>query len=287
MPASGWAPTSCSTSRGALRADPLEISSANPRGFLLIYVVLGMHKSGTTLVSQILHSSGIDMGEFDPGVNYDRGNKYERAESLALDLDILGTDSYRVIDLPPLEHAVLSAAQRERMVSIIDACEEEHEDWGMKDPRMCLTYPLWADELPPHRLIVVFRDPTQIWQRFKWKGKQRLVINPRRAYIYQEMWVRHNRSILEILRSSDRESVVLGYHELMTDDREFARLQAFAGRSLHDVRKPELYRSRSEPDLLLKLAGWWLGRRTGLRSDETFAELEEYRSRQVAATATP
>jgi len=36
----------------------------------MIYVVLGMHKSGTTLVSQILHRSGIDMGDgFEVGMD--------------------------------------------------------------------------------------------------------------------------------------------------------------------------------------------------------------------------
>mgnify|MGYP001063669191 CR=1 FL=1 len=30
-----------------------------------VFVVLGMHKSGTTLVSQILHRSGIEMGDAD------------------------------------------------------------------------------------------------------------------------------------------------------------------------------------------------------------------------------
>lgn len=45
----------------------------------MIFVVLGMHKSGTTLVSQILHHSGIPMGDgFDENVTYDGGNKYER-----------------------------------------------------------------------------------------------------------------------------------------------------------------------------------------------------------------
>ena len=42
------------------------MSGAPPEEPAVIYVVLGMHKSGTTLVSQTLHKSGVSMGpEFD------------------------------------------------------------------------------------------------------------------------------------------------------------------------------------------------------------------------------
>ena len=61
------------------------------------YVVLGMHKSGTTLVSQMLHQSGINMGDFDPLVSYDRGNQYERESALQLDMDIMRAKDDQVL----------------------------------------------------------------------------------------------------------------------------------------------------------------------------------------------
>jgi hypothetical protein len=246
-----------------------------------------MHKSGTTLVSQILNSSGIDMGEFDPDVHYDRGNKYERAESLALDMDILGMDSYDVLNLPHSAPSSLTQDQREGIQSIVSACEAKHSDWGMKDPRMCMTYHLWAKALPPHRLIVVYRDPAHIWPRYRWRGLRGIVNNPGRAHTYQRLWIEHNRGILAALESGAAENIVLHYHELMTEDREFQRLQTFVGHDLNDLRKPEMYRSRSEPDLLMKTTGWWLKKQTGLTTDGIFSKLVEYRSRQIEAEAGP
>ncbi len=49
-------------------------------GIQMIYVIFGMHKSGTTLVAEMLHKSGINMGDFDESVSYDIGNQYERNE---------------------------------------------------------------------------------------------------------------------------------------------------------------------------------------------------------------
>ena len=51
----------------------------------MIYVVLGMHKSGTTLVAKMLHASGINMGEsIDESADYSAGNHYERQSTAEL-----------------------------------------------------------------------------------------------------------------------------------------------------------------------------------------------------------
>ena len=252
----------------------------------MILVVLGMHKSGTTLVSQILHSSGINMGAFDPAIHYDHGNKYERADSLALDMDILGTESHDVLDLSIDDDYELSPSQQDQMQSLIRNCEADHDDWGMKDPRMCLTYRLWNENLPPHKLIVVYREPAQVWPRFKWWGKRGLVTNFRRAYAYLRLWIDHNRSILNAIRDSSCPRIVLSYHDLMTDDAEFERLRTFVGHDLVDSRKPELYRSTSQPDFYLRLARWVLEKRTGLRASETLVELQDLRAREIMDSLT-
>ena len=43
----------------------------------MIFIILGMHKSGTTLLARALHESDVMMGEsFPPGVEYAKA-KYE------------------------------------------------------------------------------------------------------------------------------------------------------------------------------------------------------------------
>ena len=58
----------------------------------MIHVVLGMHKSGTTLVSELLHHAGIDMVDAaDPDTSYDHGNKWERDSTKQVNHAILGS----------------------------------------------------------------------------------------------------------------------------------------------------------------------------------------------------
>jgi hypothetical protein len=249
----------------------------------MIYVVLGMHKSGTTLLAQILHHSGISMGEdIDAGVAYDEGNKYERGSCLRLNMEILGAPDYEVLDLSAQRAGPLSAGQRARMQSIITRCSAAHDDWGFKDPRTTLTYQLWAEELPPHRLIAVYRPPAEIWPRFRYTGLRRHYMNPLLAWRFANRWYEHNLRLLDHLAASTQERIVLSYRDLMTTDEEFARLQRFVGRPLVDRRRKDLYRSRRTRDSLLGLALRGCAARYGRSAVQIMQELDGMRRSPAA-----
>ena len=244
----------------------------------MIYVILGMHKSGTTLVSQILHASGINMGEFDEDVSYDQGNKFERETTLAWDMEILGASDFGVLDLTPDGVPAMNDDQRGRMRGIIADCQGKYANWGFKDPRSALTYDLWAQELPEHRIIAVYRDPAEVWPRFKWRGLRKWHTNFDRAHAYLQRWNEHNRNILRFLSETSMPSLVISYHTLMGGSGELARLQEFVGRELADRRKPGLYRSRSRGDFFLRAAEWRIRRASGSSSAEVLAALDARRS---------
>ena len=244
----------------------------------MIYVVLGMHKSGTTLVSQILHHSGINMGSrIDDRISYDEGNKYERRSTLALNMEILGTDTFSIIDLPAPETLRLTPGQRARMRAIIEGCNRKYTRWGFKDPRTTLTYRLWASELPAHRVIAVYRAPLEIWPRFRYNGVKYLYTNPLRAVKFMHRWCEHNVRILSDLQECAVDFLILNYHALMTTDAEFRRLETFVGQPLQDRRRADLYRNRPRQSLLLRWAAWWVHRQTGHHPDDIIRRLEALR----------
>lgn len=225
----------------------------------MIYVVLGMHKSGTTLISRLLHHSGVNMGEsIDPNTSYDRGNKYERRSTLELNVSILGLKDFRdpSLSVPAPDPPVLTQVQRTRMDEIIRECNRAHTDWGFKDPRTCLVYPLWASALPEHRIIAIFRPANEIWPRYRHQRLNHFHRNPSRAWAFLKGWCTYNASILTHLENTSMNSLVLSYRELMTSDTGFQRLQRFVGVELSDQRQTNLYRTRSEGSPLL-----WAGAR--------------------------
>jgi len=209
--------------------------------------------------------------------SYDRGNKYERASVLALDMDILGAPDDEVLDLGVRGPLQLTDAQRARMRGIIADGQSRHADWGFKDPRLTLVYDLWAQELPEHRLIAVYRDPAEAWPRFKWRGRRLHHTNVARAAAFLDRWHEHNECLLRLAKSGRPNLLVLSYHELMSNDAELQRLRDFVGRNLVDRRQNNLYRGRPRPDLFLRAASWWRDRRTGRPAAAVLADLDAAR----------
>jgi hypothetical protein len=241
----------------------------------MIFVILGMHKSGTTLVAQILHHSGINMGEdFDSQVSYDEGNKYERETAVALNLNILGVSNFKIIDVPTPKQLDLTPQQRLRMREIVQNCNETYTHWGFKDPRTTLVYPLWRSELPEHKIIAIYRTPEEIWPRFRYRGK-RYFMNPYRAWLFMSRWYEHNALILSYLRQTSMNFLLLNYQDLINTDTEFKEIENFVGFKLEDRRNKKLYRNRqTESYFLLKMAGWLVEKQRGCHPNEIQQQLQ-------------
>ncbi len=209
-------------------------------------VILGMHKSGTTLVSRILHESGISMGRFDPKIGYDQGNHYEREECNDLNRRLLGTPagrSFEVVHRPRPPYPAELEAEAKRLTASLNA---RHDTWGFKDPRTCLTFDFWKKHLPDARIILVFRDPSEVWQHHLHpRLLKRLLYSAGKGTRVLRAWAVYNRSALEAIESFPKERVhVLEYSRFMTDPGAIDRLARFVGTPLTDLRKPEFYRSR-------------------------------------------
>ncbi len=217
----------------------------------MIYVILGMHKSGTTLVSRMLHRSGISMvADEKASVSYDQGNKYERLVVKDLNDEILGSKNVSSIEIKRPAVLSISDMQREQIQDMVMDLNGRHKDWGFKDPRTCLTYPLWAELLGDHKIIVILRDPGEIWHNYSSTNPFKSVF---RAWRLMDSWIQANMSILKWIQSSTMPVLVLKYRELMNDQESVDRLSEFVGRPLQDERRPNLCRGRNRGVSVLRL----------------------------------
>jgi len=223
----------------------------------LIYVVLGMHKSGTTLVSQILHQSGVNMGEFDSKVSYDQGNKYERLETHDLNIELLGTayaESSLNVSSPLREMARVPLRHLEKMKRFVETMKHFPPDWGFKDPRTCLTYSIWKTVLPEHRLICIFRDPAALWKHYQPKRFWNFPVTLERSWKSLTGWYVYNREMLRFIEETQDGYYLAKYGDFMQNEAEFKRLCAFIGRALKDCRDSKLFRNRPETSWLYKIS---------------------------------
>lgn len=203
-------------------------------------VVLGMHKSGTTLLAETLHKSGVDMVEQGPERDdYDLGAKYERRATLELNHRLLGWQVDRH-SLAVAGYPIVKTSQTiiEDMKSV-SAGRYGGDGWGFKDPRTCLTYDVWRRVLPQHRLLVIFRNPFQVCRHYN-------ATNPWETWKVLHVWSIYNRAILRACRVHQQSDLlVLEYERFMECDEELARLEGFLDQPIEDVRQSEKYRHRA------------------------------------------
>lgn len=127
------------------------------------FVVLGMHRSATSLVAQGLHRCDIFMGEklLGPHESNPYGH-WEDVSFIGVNDKILQTAG-GAWDNPPQETAIIEAGKElaEPIRRLIERKEKE-PFWGWKDPRTTLTIKCFLPYLTNPHFICCFRDPVDV-----------------------------------------------------------------------------------------------------------------------------
>lgn len=136
------------------------------------YVVLGMHRSGTSSVAGTLVQLGATppLTLMTPKPENPKGF-WESEAIMAFNdhlLSLCGSSwrDWRDLDMTPLFDAVAGPALRQEALTVLNA-EFGHQDRiVLKDPRMCRLFPFWADVLAMggYRPLVItpLRDPAEV-----------------------------------------------------------------------------------------------------------------------------
>jgi len=134
------------------------------------YIVLGMHRSSTSMLAGSLYNSGeVHMGKLlVPGFAGNEEGHWENYDVVCLHLDMfkeLGCDWMN----PPTYEQLLEIAPKyeDRMKKIIEGAIADMEEagfrsWGFKDPRTCITLPLWLKFIDTPRIIAMKRSDEEV-----------------------------------------------------------------------------------------------------------------------------
>lgn len=130
----------------------------------MIVIVMGMSKSGTSLVSKTLHHSGINMAPRCLG-NYAKST-YEDPRIQKLLTKMVGVDKLRSLWLPT------SIDVSDKIINAIKKyIASRSGDWGCKQPYMTLCYHIWKKYLPKHIAIGIKRSQEGLIQHYTKRGK--------------------------------------------------------------------------------------------------------------------
>lgn len=190
----------------------------------MVYIVLGMHRSGTSLVASILHEMGVNMGESCDWKAPDNPNGfYEDREIVFFNEKILkyAGGSW---DNPPDKNKIRELKDNkdlsDKIKSIIQTRNDRHTLWGWKDPRTILTFNLYKAYLPDYRFICVYRDLYTIAESLHIRNKMTLSSAMNLAIQYYAIMTTHT-------KFREPFNLHISYHELIRDYQQLVRFSEF------------------------------------------------------------
>jgi len=186
--------------------------------------VIGMHRSGTSLVASLLQALGVHMGDdllsssrHNPHGHFEDRDFYDLNE---LVLHEAGGDWKN----PPGPRAIVEAGRRLGPQMENQVIAKQRGLWGWKDPRNCLTMPLYHRHLEDPRYVVVRRDPSDVVSSLEKREGA--------GADWQRLYLLYWNHVLDFLDSVDAPVLHLRYEDLThpkTAEKQVRRLARFVG----------------------------------------------------------
>lgn len=124
-------------------------------------IILGMHRSGTSLLAGSLESAGLNLGDVNHAAPFNRkGNKEN--EAIRSFHDEMLVRNGVAWNAPPRGQIRWTSHDEERASSLIEPFLRAGRPWGFKDPRTIWMVQGWLGILPRPHLLGVFRHPTLV-----------------------------------------------------------------------------------------------------------------------------
>lgn len=213
-----------------------------------IVFVLGMHRSGTSLISRVVNLLGYHLGADEHlmvPTQFNPNGYWENQLLTDLNDEILARLGGTWCEPPAFpdgwEHSDELADLRCKASTIIETEFKGISSWSWKDPRNCLTLPFWQSLLPPLRCIIVIRNPIDVARSLEHRDG----LSFRQAAF---LWLLHVRGSL--VNSAGYDRIILFYEDLMRNgaselERLCSFLQAGAAKSDPEIQRV-IYRTIDE-----------------------------------------
>lgn len=113
-------------------------------------IVIGMHRSGTSLVTKALETLGVSLGEnLMPPAEHNKKGFFEDLDVVDLNSKLLDIAKMNWASLNEFPLSLLESPQgkllKKEAIDLVTKKTDKNSIWGIKDPRMCRTLPFWKE----------------------------------------------------------------------------------------------------------------------------------------------
>jgi hypothetical protein len=186
-----------------------------------IIIITGMHRSGTSLTTSLLESSGLNIGKklMSASPSNIKGH-FENLDFVDFHQKVLSSqgisqDGWSLENnIQVQEHYVTRAKLLVKENAVLG-------NWGWKDPRTTLFLNFWADLLPQANFLFVYRSPWEVVDSLYRRGDQIFYSNPKLAV---KIWITYNKSILDFYNQFSDRCVLIGIENIVKDPMVLSKL---------------------------------------------------------------
>jgi hypothetical protein len=158
-----------------------------------VLTVLGMHRSGTSMLAGTLREGGLYLGNVqERGIEHNRKGQLEPRAVLFMHEHLLKQNGGSWSNPP--EHVtwqLMHQAVRDLFIESRSA----HPFWGFKDPRTLFTLDGWRKALPALELVGIFRHPLEVAESLRQRNELDLEAG-------LALWKAYNARMLAIHRAT-------------------------------------------------------------------------------------
>lgn len=197
------------------RSRTVHVQTDADRGSLAPLVILGMHRSGTSLAASLLESAGLAIGERLVEGNWSnpRGHfediDFVEFEKLALRELGANLDGWVTGTLAAPSDALLAQAR-----ALVDYKARAGRPWGWKDPRSVPLLELWHEVVPQARYAIVYRAPWEVVESLFRRGDAAFDADPELAI---ETWRHYNERLLKLALAAPERCVLCNVDTITAD----------------------------------------------------------------------
>jgi GT2 family glycosyltransferase/glycosyltransferase involved in cell wall biosynthesis len=188
--------------------------------------IAGAHRSGTSMLTRLLHACGLYLGEKNELMPSQADNPdgfWEHLGFVALNDELLNALG-GAWDLPPKADETFTRLEldpvRLKARLLIEGFDSAHV-WGWKDPRNSLTLQFWQDLLPALKTLIIVRNPLEVAYSMRERNGTSYAFGLR-------LWEIYNRRLIE---AAGKHEWLVTHYDLFFEnaEKELHRIANFIG----------------------------------------------------------
>lgn len=177
-----------------------------------VLVITGMHRSGTSLASSLLQSSGVFIGDrLMGGTTGNIKGHFEDWDFVDLHRDALISQTANREGWTTRTDFVLSSEYLARAKALI-AARNRYSIWGWKDPRTTLFLDSWSRLIPLAKFVFIYRSPWGVVDSLFRRGDEIFKTDPEIAI---QTWFSYNQAILQFCQQTDKSWILLRIEDVI------------------------------------------------------------------------